>query len=177
MIAFINLLPWRSKIKQKHRQIFICQIGAMFFIASFILVAWRLVLERKINRVEREIKCHQKHFVKSSTQNTQAIATQQYLQMQRDLIGARKLQKQKEFFVRLIENIQQGLLANTYLTELIINKEGAQVFGKSGSILAVITMLRKLNAREQGREFVLDKIIKQDMEYEFHLLLTLEQET
>lgn len=166
----INLLPWRKENDIKKAQCFKRQMLVMFVIVVSFLVIWHIVLKRQINVVTRQTIYMQKQLFlfEPLLRGAEEIRKQQIM-LQQTIHKITRLETQRINLVKFFSNLHHDTVSGFYATHLLIKDGSATLFGRARSTYGVAHLVKSLTKMNYYSTPVVQKISKQNNEYEFIL--------
>ncbi|MEI8054727.1 MAG: hypothetical protein WCH10_01840 [bacterium] len=173
MVTGINLLPWRSSLRLEKERSFRRQILVVLGVVVIILVVWHLVLRCQINTVIKQTTHVRKQLSLLQRRSQDKSGVKQERQKSEYIVGRIiNLEKRRIELIRVFENLHRGMTAGLQLTQLVIKKDGAKLFGKANSMFGIMQLIKSFSQTKCAMPLV-EKINRQGDEYNFVVLLSL----
>lgn len=148
-MANINLLPWRERLREERKQLFMVQLGVFAALAAGVVVIANLVVKNSINN---------QNAVNSYLREQIAIvdgklAEIRQLQEQKEALTARmtviqELQGNRPVIVRLFDELVRTLPDGVYYNSITRKNDSISLEGVAESNNRVSALMRDLDASE-----------------------------
>jgi Tfp pilus assembly protein PilN len=143
----------------------------VFAIAMMVLFLWHMVLRHRFDIETKQEKFLQQQLVSLEKLAQEKNKEEQQQNEQSVTKKVAELEKKQKNLVRFFEGLHRGMSASLKLTRLLIKNEGISLFGKADTVFGVGYLAKSFSHEKNCESSVIQKIRKQDEDYEFVLSL------
>ena len=148
-MANINLLPWREKLREERKQMFIVQLGITVALAAMVIVVLHLMVKSSIDN-QAEVNATLR---KEITTLDNRLTEIRQLQDQKKALTARmaviqQLQGNRPVIVRLFDELVRTLPDGVYYNSITRTNDSISLEGVAESNNRISALMRDLDASE-----------------------------